>query len=48
MFLFKMLTTIQDTTKISTLYPNLPHIKVAIIGVFERMAKTMNVNHDTQ
>jgi len=34
-----------DTTKISTLYPNIPHIKVAIVGVFERMAKNMNVNH---
>lgn len=30
-----------DTTKISQLYPNLPHIKVAIVGVFERMAKGM-------
>jgi len=34
-----------DTTKISVLYPSLPHIKVAIIGVFERMAKSMNLNH---
>jgi len=34
-----------DTTKISKLYPNLPHIKVSIVGVFERMAKGMNLNH---
>jgi 3,5-epimerase/4-reductase len=37
-----------DTTRIATLYPNLPHIKVAIVGVFERMAKNMGLNHVPQ
>jgi 3,5-epimerase/4-reductase len=37
-----------DTTRIVTLYPNLPHIKVAIVGVFERMAKNMGLNHVPQ
>jgi dTDP-4-dehydrorhamnose reductase len=34
-----------DTTKFSSLYPNVPHIKVSIVGVFQRMAKNLNVNH---
>jgi len=34
-----------DSTKFSSLYPDVPHIKDSMVKVFERMAKNMGLNH---
>jgi len=33
-----------DASKITKLYPNIPHISESIHGVFQRMAKNLNVD----
>jgi len=35
-----------DSSKLVKLYPSIPHISESIHGVFQRMAKNLNVNHD--
>jgi len=36
-----------DSSKLAKLYPNVPHIKDSIHGVFQRMAKNLGVDHTT-
>jgi len=36
-----------DASKLAKLYPSIPHINDSIHGVFQRMAKNLNVDHTT-